>query len=101
MMTAKYILAIDQGTSSTKTILFDENGQAFAKGVEPLQTQYLDNGLVEQDPEELFQNVLSSVAKCLQDFQAKGGDPVSIKACGISNQRETFLLWDESGQPLH
>jgi glycerol kinase len=101
MMTAKYILAIDQGTSSTKTILFDENGQAFAKGVEPLQTQYLDNGLVEQDPEELFQNVLSSVAKCLQDFQAKGGDPVWIKACGISNQRETFLLWDESGQPLH
>jgi glycerol kinase len=100
-MTPKYILAIDQGTSSTKTVLFDENGKAFAKGIEPLHTQYLDNGLVEQDPEELFQNVLASVAKCLQEFQTKGGDAGSIKACGISNQRETFVIWDKAGMPLH
>ncbi len=96
-----YILAIDQGTSSTKTILFDEEGKPFAKGVEPLKTHYLANGFVEQDPEELYRNVLSSIEKCLRDFQTKGGDITTIKGCGISNQRETFVVWDDHGAPLH
>jgi glycerol kinase len=96
-----YILAIDQGTSSTKTILFDEEGKQFAKGSEPLKTAYLENGFVEQDPEEIIQNVLTSVEKCLNDFKAKGGELNSIKACGISNQRETFVVWDEKGKPLY
>jgi glycerol kinase len=63
-----YILAIDQGTSSTKTIVFDEEGKPFAKGVELLKTTYLENGFVEQDPEEIIQNVLISVGKCLARF---------------------------------
>lgn len=95
-----YILAIDQGTSSTKTILFDEEGKPFAKGTEPLKTTYWENGFVEQDPEGLIQNVVASVAKCLSEFKAKGGEFSSIKACGISNQRETFVVWDEEGRPL-
>ncbi|TKK67011.1 glycerol kinase GlpK [Ilyomonas limi] len=101
MSTNKYILAIDQGTSSTKSIIFDEKGKAVAKGVEPLNTRYLEHGFVEQDPEEIYQNVLSSLKKCLQDFTAKGNVVESIQAAGISNQRETFVVWDQNGEPLH
>jgi glycerol kinase len=96
----RYILAIDQGTSSTKTILIDQDGKSFAKGSEPLKTNYLANGFVEQDPEEIFQNVLTSVKKCLGDFKAKGGSVDTIQVCGISNQRETFILWNDRGEPL-
>jgi glycerol kinase len=96
-----YILAIDQGTSSTKTILFDEQGNPFAKGSEPLKTSYLDNGFVEQAPEDIFQNVLTSVEKCLTDFKIRGGVLSDIKSCGISNQRETFVVWDKIGKPLY
>ncbi len=97
----QYILSIDQGTSSTKTLIFDAEGKAVAKGVEPLKSYYSDGGFVEQDPEEIYQNVLLSVKKCLEDFTAKGNDTNDIKACGISNQRETFVVWDEAGKPLY
>lgn len=96
-----YILAIDQGTSSTKTLIFDAQGQAVAKGSEPLQTLYLKDGFVEQDPEGIYQNVLISVKKCLNDFENKGFNRSDIKTCGISNQRETFVIWDKNGKPLH
>ena len=96
----KYILAIDQGTSSTKTILFDELGQAAAKGCVNLKTNYTDNGFVEQNPEDIFQNVVDSVTECLKDFSAKGFNISDIISCGISNQRETFVLWDKSGKAL-
>src|SRR5690349_3092005 len=96
-----YILAIDQGTSGTKTILFDEQGKVFAKVTEPLKTYFLENGFVEQDPEEIFNSVLESVQKCIEIFKSKGGNVGDIKSCGISNQRETFVVWDEKGRPLH
>ena len=96
-----YILAIDQGTSSTKSIIFDSEGKAVAKGSEPLKSCFLEGGLVEQDPEEIYRNVLASVGKCLHEFKSKGFAAGNIKACGISNQRETFVVWDESGNPLH
>jgi len=101
MANKKYILAIDQGTSSTKTLIFDEAGQAVAKGSETLHTSYLDNGFVEQDAEEIFQNVLASVKKCVDEFVAKGLHPDSIVSIGISNQRETFVVWGKNGKPLH
>jgi len=97
----KYILAIDQGTSSTKSLIFDDKGQAVGKGAEPLQTSYLDNGFVEQNPEEIYQNVLASVRKCLQQFSENGLIKDDIVTIGISNQRETFLLWDKTGKPLY
>ena len=68
-MKASYILAIDQGTSSTKTLIFDNAGVAIAKGSEPLDTSYLDNGFVEQDAEEIYQNVLASVKKMFAAIQ--------------------------------
>jgi glycerol kinase len=98
---ASYILSIDQGTSSTKTIIFNEEGKPVAKGSEPLKTYFSEGGFVEQDPEDIYQNVLGSVAKCLDEFKANGGDVANIKACGISNQRETFVVWDEAGEPLY
>ncbi len=97
----RYILAIDQGTSSTKSLVFDEAGVAVVKGSEPLYTSYHDNGFVEQDAEEIYQNVLLSVEKCLKQFKEKGLDVNEIEAIGISNQRETFVIWDKNGNPLH
>ena len=96
-----FILAIDQGTSSTKTLVFDAQGQVVSRASEPLKTHYFGEGFAEQDPEGIFQNVMSSVKKCLADFQAKGHSLTSLATVGISNQRETFILWDEQGKPLH
>jgi len=101
LTTKKYILAIDQGTSSTKTLIFDEQGKAVAKGSEPLTTSYLSNGFVEQDAEAIYENVIASVSACVKLFIQNGGDINSIAACGISNQRETFVIWDKNGKPLH
>jgi len=98
---ASYILSIDQGTSSTKTIIFNEEGKPIAKGSELLKSYFLEGGLVEQEPEEIYTNVLASVSKCIDAFKANGGNVADIKACGISNQRETFVVWDEDGKPLH
>lgn len=100
-MSATYILAIDQGTSSTKTLLFDEKGEAVAKGSEPLHTAYLAEGWVEQDPEVIWSNVLLSVEKCLEDFSRKGFNKIDIAGIGISNQRETFVVWDKQGKSLY
>ncbi|HEY1194503.1 glycerol kinase GlpK [Flavobacterium sp.] len=96
----KYILAIDQGTSSTKTILFDELGQAVSKGSVDLKTNYFDNGFVEQNPEDIYQNVLDSARLCLDNFTNQGFELKDIVSCGISNQRETFVLWDKDGKAL-
>lgn len=100
MKNRNHIIAIDQGTSSTKTLVFSEEGKVIAKASEPLKTNYLDNGFVEQDAEEIYQNVFQAVKKCLYNYSQSGGAPDAIKAIGISNQRETFVLWDKNGKPL-
>lgn len=100
-MSSKYILAIDQGTSSTKTLLFDEYGKVAAKGSVPLKSIFYGEAYVEQVPGEIYQNVLDSLALCLTDFKRAGGKPDDIQTCGISNQRETFVIWDDQGVPLH
>ncbi|MCW3090529.1 MAG: glpK [Ferruginibacter sp.] len=101
MKSKQFILAIDQGTSSTKSLIFDSDGIAVAKGSEPLHTNYLENGFVEQDPEAIYQNVLASVKLCLQHFTEKGFQQADIAAIGIDNQRETFVVWDQEGRPLY
>ena len=100
-MDRRYILAIDQGTSGTKTIVVDGQGKIVAQASQPLTTSYLPDGFVEQSPEEIFQNVLSSVNQCLIDFEKKGGHRNLVVTCGISNQRETFIVWDKDGKPLY
>ena len=101
MASRKYILAIDQGTSSTKALIFDRSGNAIAKGSENLHTHFLQDGFVEQEPEIIYQNVLVAVKKCLEQFAEKGFNKNDIAAIGISNQRETFVIWDKAGNPLH
>ena len=96
-----YILSIDQGTSSTKTLIFDAAGQVVARASEPLKTHYYGDGYVEQEPEEIYRNVLASVDKCLSTFATAGGNLNEIQVGGISNQRETFVVWDRAGQPLY
>ncbi len=101
LTTEKYLLAIDQGTSSTKTLILDADGKSVCKATVPLKTHYLSGGKVEQEPEAIYENVLDSVRKCLEEFVAQGRDSTAIKACGISNQRETFVLWDKHGKPFY
>ena len=100
-MTDQYILTIDQGTSSTKALILNKAGRVVAQGSEPLYTDYRDNGWVEQNPEDIFTNVLSAVRNCLNQYQLLGLDLKKISCLGISNQRETFVLWDETGKPWY
>jgi len=100
-MENSYILAVDQGTSSTKCLIFDKYGKVVAKAAEPLKTHYLEGGHVEQEPEAIYQNVLAAVKKCTDTFVAAGGVLNNIGFCGISNQRETFMVWDKTGKPLY
>jgi glycerol kinase len=99
--TPTYILAIDQGTSSTKTIIFDQAQRVVAQATEPLSAVYLEGGLVEQNPKEIIAVTKRSIAKCLELFCSSGLNTHQIMACGISNQRETFVLWDKEGNPLY
>jgi glycerol kinase len=100
-MKSAYILAIDQGTSSTKTLVFDQEGKVVARGSEPLKTYYTEGGHVEQQPEDIYRNVCLSVQQCLAAFQGAGLELSAIQAIGISNQRETFVVWDQAGRPLY
>lgn len=97
----QYILSIDQGTSSTKTIIFDEKGKLISEGSAVLKTNYFKNGFVEQDPFEILENVKQSIKNCIVDFNIKGLRIDEIKCIGISNQRETFVVWDKNGKPLN
>lgn len=66
-----------------------------------MQTHYFGEGFVEQDPDEICRNVLAAVKNCFDDLNTKGLRQQDIAAIGISNQRETFVIWDAKGQPLH
>lgn len=100
-MKEKDILAIDQGTSGSKAIIFSPDGRILAGETVPLTSRYPRPGRVEQDPEEIYTSVITAVKAALEKYEALGGDRTRIACCGISNQRETFLLWDQTGKPCH
>jgi len=96
---ANYILALDQGTTSSRAILFDHNGHI--KGVAQEEfTQYFPKaGWVEHDALEIWQAQLKVAKAVLANHQVS---PEEIAAIGITNQRETTVVWDkETGQPIH
>lgn len=94
-----YLLAIDQGTTSTRTILFDRQGQARASAQEEFEQQFPDDGWVEHEPDDLWQTTLSTLQAVLEQA---GGERDSIRALGITNQRETTLVWDrQTGEPIY
>jgi len=91
------ILAIDQGTTSTRAILFDESGKARASAQREFAQHYPREGWVEHDPEDIW---TSTLAVCREAMAARPDD--AIAAIGITNQRETALVWDrKSGKPIH
>ena len=95
----KYILSIDQGTTSTRAILFNESGAAVAQSSKPFTQIYPQAGLVEHDPEEIWQSVILCIGNVLKQAKAK---PSDICAVGITNQRETAIVWDRiSGKPVY
>jgi len=101
-MSKSYILSIDQGTSGTKAIIFDEYGKVIVKTHETLKSYFPTSSFVEQDPQEIYQSVIDAVKNCIAQFKAQfPGEENKIISCGISNQRETFVLWDKNGNPLH
>lgn len=94
---SRYILAIDQGTSGTKSVLFNDQGEIAGKASAELTSYYPHVGFVEQGPNEIYSNVLNSVINCLGSTPRAAEQVIAV---GISNQRETFLLWDKNGEPL-
>ncbi len=72
-----------------------------AKASADLKSSFPQVGFVEQNPMDIYQSVIEAVKACLQNFTEHcSGKPEQIAACGISNQRETFVLWDRAGNPL-
>jgi glycerol kinase len=91
------LLAIDQGTTSTRAILFDGEARPLASHAVPLRQIYPDNGWVEHDPAEIWQAALACCREVL-----KGRSAGEVAAIGITNQRETSLIWDrKNGAPLY
>lgn len=91
-----YLLAIDQGTSSTRAMVYSLNGQLVSARQYPITQYYPKVGWVEQDPEELWQKTYLAIQEVLATVDLK-----QVIACGVTNQRETTLIWDkETGECL-
>lgn len=94
-----YILAIDQGTTSSRAILFDKDRAIAGVGQKEFRQIFPQDGWVEHDPEDIWQSVVWAVGEALKQAGAEGKD---IAAIGITNQRETTLIWERaSGKPIH
>ena len=95
----KFVLALDQGTTSSRALLFDSSGRVVGMGQRETRQHFPAPGWVEQDGEEIWQ---SQLAVAQEAIARAGIEPGAIAALGITNQRETTLLWDRAtGQPLH
>ena len=91
-MSRQYVLAIDQGTTSTRAIVFDRDGRSVGSGAEGAsRSTSRKPGWVEHDPEEIWRDTL---AVCRQALAAAGLGADDIAAIGITNQRETTVLWE-------
>ncbi|HEY4108411.1 glycerol kinase GlpK [Puia sp.] len=98
-MPASYILALDQGTTSSRAILFDHNGQIRQMAQKEFTQHYPQPGWVEHDPEEIWSSQYGVLAEVLAKSNLTTRD---IAAIGITNQRETVVVWERaSGRPIH
>ncbi|WP_077001412.1 glycerol kinase GlpK [Variovorax sp. KK3] len=94
-----YLLALDQGTSSSRSIVFDREGRIVALAQKELTQIYPQPGWVEHDPNEIWTSQLATAREVLVKAQLTAAD---IHAVGITNQRETTVLWNrKTGQPVH
>ena len=93
----QYILAIDQGTTGSRAIVYDKFGKKIVSSYQEFIQHYPKPGWVEHDPLEIWRTVNNSIQKVLKKVPKK-----SIKAMGITNQRETIVVWDKNtGKPIH
>ncbi|WP_170179785.1 glycerol kinase GlpK [Flavivirga rizhaonensis] len=98
-MNKKYVIAFDQGTTSTRTIVFDDKGQIKAIAQKELTQHYPQSGWVEHDALEIYNDQLETFNQALSESGIKTEE---IAAIGITNQRETTVVWDkETGEPIH
>ena len=96
---SRYVMALDQGTTSSRALLFDHSGAVVSVGQEEFAQHFPEPGWVEHDPEEIWSSQLSAARAALANAGASGADLVAI---GITNQRETALVWDRTtGAPVH
>ena len=94
-----YILAIDQGTTSSRAIVFDSTGRVVASAQREFTQHYPESGHVEHDPEDIWQTTLEVARKSFTEAEKQGG---AVAAIGITDQRETTILWDRAnGKPIH
>ena len=97
-MTA-HILAMDQGTTSSRAIIFDENFEIEGKAQQEFKQHFPQSGWVEHDPEDIWRTSIETSRAALTKVGLKAGD---LSAIGITNQRETTIIWDrETGVPIH
>lgn len=95
----KYILSIDQGTTSSRSILFDHEGNICSIAQKEFTQIFPKPGWVEHNPQEIWSSQASTIAQVITNVGADGADIVAI---GITNQRETTIVWDvETGQPVY
>ena len=94
-----FVLAIDQGTTSSRAIVFDGKMKVAGVGQKEFAQHYPASGWVEHDPEEIWDSVVATCKAAIRAVGCKAGD---IAAIGITNQRETVVIWDRAtGKPIH
>ncbi len=94
----QYILALDEGTTSARAILFDKAGRMVASAQHEFPQHYPHPGWVEHDPMAIYANQYAAMTECIA---GSGIDPAEIAAVGITNQRETTVVWDKNtGRPI-
>jgi glycerol kinase len=97
-MPSRYVLAIDQGTTSTRAVVYDQTGRSLGSASQELTQHYPRPGWVEHDAEEIWAGVATVVPQALQ---ASGVEAHNLAAIGLTNQRETTVLWDRTtGRPI-
>ena len=98
-MGKNYILAFDQGTTSSRSILFDRAGKIVASAQREFEQIYPKPGWVEHDPDAIWESQLATAKEVLR---SSGANPDEIAAIGITNQRETTVVWErKTGKPIH
>ncbi|MEQ8710141.1 MAG: glycerol kinase GlpK [Rhodospirillales bacterium] len=96
---ATYVLAIDQGTTSSRAILFDQDYRAVSTAQQEFPQHFPESGWVEHDCDDIWSSVLATCREVMKQAGAGAGD---IAAIGITNQRETTVIWDRrTGEPIH
>jgi glycerol kinase len=91
---AAHLLAIDQGTTSTRALVYDQTGRCLASAAREIRQHYPRPGWVEHDPEEIWQSVAEVVPQALAQARVEGS---RLAAVGLTNQRETVVLWERAG----